>query len=243
MRRRTKTYRKKRSRKYKKPFKKVAKKVRTYVKREIGRQLPNKKVQRKLEEQQFTNLVDVAYVYTLMPSIQQGVGQADRNGNTIRLKKAILRMCVTADNGYPNNFYCDMFIFTMKSGITPPTTGQLVRFLEDGNSAVGYQGRVLDGLRPLNRDLFTVKFRKRKVMGSLVVAGNGPNGGDMARATFTMQKDITSLFAKRWTYEDSANAPTNCNVFISIAGTDMAFQAVRIFGEFTFCVDFEFEDA
>jgi len=240
MARRTKrTFKRKRSYK-RKP--RVSKKVKTYVKREVARQIQNKKTNRELSEVQYSTLLDSSLVYTLLPSISQGDGQGDRTGTGVRLKKAMLRMQCASTNGLVSSHWVDVYIFKMKSGIAPPTASQMVKFLENGNTALGYQGRVLDGLRPVNSDIFTLKYKLRRQLASNY-AGNPGTPINNTPQCFTLKKDITKYFHKIWKYDDVAIAPTNDNLFIGVCATDPQGQVLQIFGEFTLCVDFTYEDA
>lgn len=220
----------------------IAKKVKTYVKKQIASQIQNKKTQRALGEIPFYNLIDPSAVYTLMPSITQGTGDADRAGNAIRIKKAVLRLMASSYAGFVAPFFVDMYVYKMKTGIVPPVLTQTVRFLESGNTATAYDGEPLDGLRPMNKFLFTEKLHIRKRMSS-TTSGTAGTSISSTPPCFTMVKDITHMFKKRWIYDDNVNAPSNENVFISLGGSDMTGQVITPFGEYSFCVDFEYEDA
>lgn len=241
MRKRTKrTFKRKRS--YKRQSSRVSKKVKTYVKREVARQIQNKTTQRAVTEIPYTNILDSGQVYTLLPAIVQGDGQGDRTGTGVRIKKAVLRMSVAATPGLIISQYVDIYIFKMKSGIAPPSSGQMVKFLENGNGSLGYQGRVLDGLRPINADIFTKLMHKRRRLASNYAGQAGTPINNTAE-TFTIVKDITGYFKKTWKYDDVANAPTNDNVFIGVGATNPQGQTTEVYGEYTFCVDFIYEDA
>lgn len=241
---RKRTYKRKRSykRSYSTKKRRVSYSTKRYVKREVSRAIQNKKIQRALDGITYSSLIDNSAVYTLMPSMTQGSGEADRNANKIRIKKAILRATFTSFAGTAAAHYVDIYIFKNKNGITAPTLANMTRFLESANTATGYDGEPLDGLRPVNKYLFTPKMHVRRRLASTT---SGTSGTAIASLppTFNMVKDITKYFKKDWVYDDNTNAVSNENVFIAVGGSNMGSQVIQNFGNYSFCVDFEYEDA
>lgn len=216
----------------------VPKKYKSYVKKEIARQIQNKRTQRLLDQVTYTNVIADTDVYTLMPSITQGTGQADREGNSLRIRKATLRIAAATLTSLTSSQYVDIFIFKMKQGITPPTAAQMAKFMENGNGSVQYSGLPVTRLRPVNKDIFVLK---KKITWLLAAPTTGASGSLRPAAMRSM--DLTSCFKKQWSYDDVAAAPTNENVFIAVGATDVQNQSYQIYGEYSFCVDFEYEDA
>jgi len=221
--------------------KKVSKPVKRYVRTAIARQIPNKKSQRALEESPFGNVLDTSYVHTLLPVIQQGTDDGDREGNRVKLRKAVLRMNVNAYSGTPEAAWIDIYIFKLKSSTALPTTANLQRFLQSGATAVSYLGGPIDGMLPVNKDLFTCYFHKRKACAPQVTGSAGTNIGSIASA-FCWQKNILPYLNKSWAYDDGGTYPTNSQLLIAVVGSDFTGEVVRVVGEFSMVVDYEYED-
>lgn len=221
--------------------KKVSKPVKRYVRAAIAREIPNKKCQRALEEAAFGNVLDTGFVYTMLPVIQQGVTDGDREGNRIKLRKAILRMNVNLYTGTPEAAWIDIYIFKLKSSVALPTTANLQRFLQSGATAVSYLGGPIDGMLPVNKDLFTCYHHKRRAAAPQVTGSSGTNIGSIA-SSFCWQKNVLPYLAKSWTYDDSGTYPTNTQLLIAVVGSDFSGEVVRAFGEFSMVVDYEYED-
>jgi len=224
-----------------KPYlkRRVPKKYKSYVKKEIARQIQNKTTQRLLDQVFYTNVIADTDVYTLMPAITQGDGQADRDGNKVRIRKATMRFAVASLTGIASSSqYVDVFIFKMKQGTTAPTAVQMAKFMENGNGSVQYSGLPVTRLRPINKDIFILK---KKMTFLLAPPTTGANGSLRPAAMRTL--DITDCFKKQWCYDDVATAPTNENLFMAVGATDPQTQSYQNYGKYSFCVDFEYEDA
>jgi len=236
-------YKRKRSFKKKRFYKrsatrKVPKKVRTYVKKVVARQIQNKTTQRAVDQISYTNVIANTDVYTLMPSISQGTGQADRDGNKIRLRKAYLRLSAAAATGLTSSQYVDIYIFKNKYGTAAPSAPDMVKFLENGNATVSYNGLPVNRLRPINPDIFTLK----KKMTLLLAAPTTGASGSLQPTAYRVA-DLTSCFKKIWHYDDVAVGPTDESLFMAVGATDPQNQTYQVYGEYSFCVDFEYEDA
>ena len=239
--RKKKSYKRKRS--YKRPSTRVAKKVKRFVKKYVDRQIEDKRVQSANSEVVYTNTIINTQVYSLMPIIAQGTTDSERTGNVVRLRKAILRLSATA---YDNNIHAhwnDLYIFKKQAGVVAPSAGEMLAFLDNGNTVVSYAGQPLAGLRPVNPFTFIKKMHKRTMLASVQSGGASGSAIGSVKPCFTMVKDITSFFKKRWMFEDATNTPTNENVFIAMGGTDMTGTVAANYGEYSYSVDFYYEDS
>lgn len=235
-----KTYKKKRS--YKRPSSRVPKKVKSFVKKYVARQIEDKRVQSASSELVYSNTLTNVQVYSIIPNINQALTEDGRTGNVVRLKKAILRLSATAYDSNIHAHYADLYIFKKQAGIVAPSAGEMNAFLDNGSTFVAYAGQPLAGLRPVNPFTFIKKLHKRTMLASVVSGTTGTSIGSV-KPTFTMVKDITSYYKKRLVFEDGAAAPNNDNLFIGIAATDMTGQIAANYGEFSYSVDFYYEDA
>lgn len=228
----------KKGKSYKRSATRVPKKLKKYVNRVVARQIQNKTVQRVLDQTIYTNVIANTDVYSLMPSISQGTGQADREGNKIRLRKAYLRLTAATLTGIASSQYVDIYIFKNKYGNAIPTAAEMAKFLENGNSSTSYAGLPVTRLRPVNPDIFTLKKKFTMLLASPTTGASGS-----LRPTGYRVADITSCFKKVWHYDDVAATPTDENLFITVGATDPQNQTFQNYGEYSFCVDYEYEDA
>lgn len=214
--------------------------MKSYVKKTIARAIPNRRIQRTLAEVNADWIILDSDVHTLLPAIQQGDGQADREGTKVRIRKATLRLSYTSYADITAGHFVDLYIFKNKFSVSSPSVTAMERFLQSGNAAVQYTGLPLDGLRPVNEDLFTLKthIRKRCAATNAYVAGTAIGS---VPPMFNIVKDITKYLKKAWVYDDTLNYPTNDNLFICVGCSDMTGQQTNNYGEYTFCVDYEFE--
>nr|AJD07492.1 putative capsid protein [Odonata-associated circular virus-18] len=240
--RKKKTFKRKRS--FKRPSTRVSKKVKRFVKKYVDRQIEDERVQTTPTEVTYSNTLTNAQVISLMPSIGQGVDDSSRTGNVVRLRKAILRLSASAFDNNIHAHWNDLYIFKQQAGIVAPTGAEMNPFLDNGSTAVAYAGHTLGGLRPVNPSTSIKKLHNRTMMASVQSGGASGSAIGSVKPCFTMTKDITSFFKKRWVYEDSTlSTPNNDNVFIGMGGSDMTGQIAANYGEYSYSVDFFYEDA
>lgn len=236
------TYKRKRS--YKRTSK-VSKKVRRYVRKEISRQVENKRSAFSATGVPIYTYITDAQVVTLLPFVSQGTGQGDRTGNSIKIKRASLRLHVYCRSDQPSSSvpkFVDIYIFKYRRTNNAPDAAAMARFLQLGNSATNYDGEPLDGLRPINDDLFKRCYHKRiKMVNSNDLTNQPGYGGINAYSTVI---SCTKWIKKIQKFDDNNAAPTNDNLFLAIGGifTDLS-NTVGTVGEYAFDYDYVYEDA
>lgn len=210
----------------KKATKKVSvskKSLKSTIKKIMNADIELKRQERATSYNNIFNVINDARIVSLMPVLSQGVGQGDRIGNVINLKKAILRINIKDDSTSTianNPLYFDMYIFKFKkNNVTPPTAADMAKFLQNGNGASAYDGNPFAGLRDLNNDLFTLKIHKRFNMIHTFTVNNPSGYGSMV-SNKTVKYDISKYIKNVLHFDDNASiTPINDNLYVAIGCT------------------------
>lgn len=235
--------------KYRRPPAKYRRKVpptvRAYVKSAITRSLEVKKSFLTANQITYKPQIDVGSLQNLLPGIVQGTGQASRVGNSISVKKAVIR-------GVINNFalgaggsptYVDLYII---KSIQSNTVLTMVDFLQVGSSSVDYDGdsRPYSGLLMVNEDSFKPCIHER------FMVYNPANTQTVAYASainpsVTFVYDITPFIKKKLVFNDTTSIPTNDSLYLCLGSTqsDGGNLSGANSGEITWVVEIEYTDA
>lgn len=146
--------------------------------------------------------------------ITQGVGQGERTGNEILLKKWVVRGAFTLNPFVElnptqllgsSNTYVDVFIGYRND--YQPIADSLPDLYQSGNASTSPVGDFTELMEWINKDVYTVLFRKRFKM------GNNSNNNDFSLAK-TFSFDICSKALKnvRLKYNDTLNVVQNAKV-------------------------------
>lgn len=235
---------------------KVSKTVKRYVKHAIAINQENKMQLASESNRPIYNIINDTTIRTLLPNIAQSTGQGDRVGNTIRVK--YLRLCLryrvdqTALPPPAPSFpyipkYTDIYIFKSKlNNFTPPNAAQMAQFLNNGSGNVDYAGRLVDGMRTINTEYFTLcKHIRRMNVNSQTV--NNFSGLDPYPAAVELNYNLTKYVKKIFRFNDTAGQVTNDNLYIAIAMTDIDTIGSPIpgiqQGSWTYLSEITYEDA
>ena len=165
------------------------------------------------------------YTATNFFNLSQGVGQGDRIGNTIKLKRWVIKGLINPSLGRPpvdpaaanvfNPFTyqgtATVMLIKYRNGIAIPTN--IPKLWQDGNIAIDPVGTQIDKLQPVNKDLYKVYWRKTFKLGcsntatnSQATATNWPlfaNNDYKVSATFGL--DVCQYVGRnaKITYEDA----------------------------------------
>lgn len=117
----------------------------------------------------------------LIPGLVQGTGHSQRIGNEVKVSRAYVKGYVnlraydaTANPGYLPvmvKFYLSSYKINNQPDITVSTTFNT--FFESNNSAVGFQGNILDCILTSNKDAWTVHSTKTVKLGASSIYTNG----------------------------------------------------------------------
>lgn len=237
--------------------KSAAKDVRAIAKQVVHSLAENKRANPKIEQDAlvYQTLNTSTQVYDLYPAFFQGIEQGQRVANKIRIMKAKLHLQLHATQITatiaPGPNYFDIYIYKYKPSDSASAVN-LADFLQFGNTAVAYNGnsQIYSGLLEVNKDIFTLKYKKRVKLWNAAeqVAGeNVPNNcyNDVCPSGTSFTVDITKMMKKTLTFNDDVSADTqNDNLFMSIASTavDGRNLGATFVGQFTYATEIEYED-
>jgi len=156
-----------------------------------------------------------------MFNIIQGPGNSERIGNTIKLKRWVIKGTVYSTggltNGGPGNpMQCavvDLY-FGRNRDMTVPFDASLPFFYQDGNSATTPQGELLERCASVNRDNYVIYKHHRVKIGpstsSAVTPAQNNNNNDY-HLSYDFGFDICKLIAKnhKIKFADDAPAPND----------------------------------
>lgn len=243
------TYKKKRA--YK-PRAKMAKKksIRREIRREVARLAENKIIEGTSGNVTFAQSITPSSCYPLIPNISQGTTQGTRVGNKVRVRNAVLRMSLTVSNqsAAVTPTYVDIYIFKYKPMTAYPNnvmpTGSMNNFLQAGSSSTNYSGAISDGLRPVNKDLFTMKYRKRLCMfnPNNTAAFTGATASWNPNRSYNI--NITKYLNKILNYDDANSICTNDSLWFAVGSTqtDGVLYPGLAMGTYNLVVNVEYED-
>jgi len=141
-------------------------------------------------------------------AIAQGAGEGNRIGNSINCTSNIVSGFVQiAGATITSNIYIRMVVLRTKADILP-VNGTLNNLFNFGNNVLPPVGTLMDMIRNINKDYYTVYFSKKVLLGSSdsvtsVLAMNNTMGNCF------FQFDLTKHFGGKITYNDANNTPTN----------------------------------
>jgi len=248
-------YKSKGSRKPLRQNKLKSKSLRRAVKLMVRRQLETKENQETPSAKNIQNYINETNVFSLLPIISQGTGQSGRIGNKISptyftVKVAII--CANMNLIYTgaSSTYFDIYIFKWKGSNQEggaPTSTDMGRFLQNDNSASSYEGLILDGLRPVNSDMFTLIKKKRVCLNNISVTSVATMSGayQSTQPQRTLSFNLTKYIKKTLLYDDSATSIINDNMYIAIGATQCDGQSTVGYasGSYSFFTNMKFKDA
>lgn len=237
------------------PTRKVSKKLRYTIKRVVSRIAETKTKQLTSATINVYQTITNTEVLNLIPAISQGTTQDTRIGNRIKpvrmtVKLALICANINAFSSGASSTYFDIYIFKTKysqQGGIAPTAADMTLFLQNGNTGDSYNGQVLDGLRPVNSDLFTLLAKRRvclnNIANSTILPMNGYYQSTPPQRTFNF--DLTKHLKDTWIYNDNNTNLANDNYYIAIGSTqiDGNFLAANVTGTYQFITDIRYKDA
>jgi len=223
--------------------------IKNLIRREIARNVENKIKDTELAQMNLTQTIDDTHIQQLIPQIGQGTTQSTRIGNRVKVKKFNLRLAITMSNLGANASptYVDVYIFKPKfqtsySGIIPAI--DMTYFLQNDSSSEQYNGAILDGLRYVNSDLFTLCLRRRLLMFNPVTSLSTVAATSSINPNRTLNIDLTKHVKKNLMFDDSVGSCTNDTLYIGIGTTqtDGAIFFTNV-GSYLGLVQMIYEDA
>lgn len=233
---------------------KISKSLRRTVRTIVKRSAETKKNQTTPPVLNIWQSIDAGTIYPLIPALAQGTGQADRVGNRVMPFRMTLRMALIVNNlnlqvTLASPTYFDIYIFKSKSmnmAGGSPTALDMNKFLQFDNSTTAYSGLVLDGMRPVNSDMFNLLYKKRIMLANFT---NNSTSGTIAGITQStnpcrmLYVNLSKHVKKTWIYNDTDNTVQNDNMYIAIGATQANGQALtNPVGSYHYFVDVQYKD-
>lgn len=221
----------------------------------IHRQAENKQIPAQIfRNNRILNILNdnILQVIPLMPNCVQGVGEGERNGNSVTTRKAMLYFSAhmfqisTSANVDPPK-YLDIYIYKFKPS-NDQTAITLGNFLNFGSSSIPYDSSTIpeSGAFPINKDKFILKKHIRKTLWNPNPANTYAQGSRHIMNACAFKMDITKYIKKTIQYNDAVtNLVTNDNLYLSAVYTnndDQAYATNTVVGEFDTLMTYEFED-
>ena len=211
--------------------------IKKLIKREIAKNVENKTFQYLDDVYDIlpsnspgfdANIVPVAPAAGGFLTISQGLGQGQRIGNRIKIKKLTVSGVIIANpynattNPTPAPVQVKVWFFYDKEEWnavpTPQTAGD---FLQFGNTSLGLQNQLYDHSMPINNDRYKVLTTRVFKVG--YASFNGATGGVPLQGYFAnndfklncnFKVDLTKYAIKNVEFRDTATTPTTRGIFM-----------------------------
>jgi len=197
--------------------------------------------------------------YTGYMTIGQGVQQNQRIGNSVKVKRAVLRYILrpngynVSTNPFPAPVVVDMFLG--RTRICPgdqPIAGDMITLFQNGNTSFGPVGNLNDLISETNKDYWTIKKRWQHKIGFADSSGSGSTASQQyfANNDFKMnviqRLDITKHYPKILKFNDGTNQVQGPGLFffyqcLNASGDTNASTVLPC--HITFWIDVQYEDA
>jgi len=197
--------------------------------------------------------------YTGYMTIGQGVVQNGRIGNSIKVKKAVLRY-ILRPNGYdvsnnpaPAPVVVDMFLGRNRvaSG-DQPLAADMNFLFQNGNLSFGPVGNLNDIISETNKDYWTIKKRWQHKIGYSAATGSGAVAANeyYANNDFKLnvikRLDITQHYPKTLKFNDGTNQVQGPGLFLfyqCLSANGGTNGSTVLPCHITFWIDVQYEDA
>jgi len=249
MRKRSRSSSKKSYKKSYKKTKRASKSLKKIVNRAISLRAENKHHQSTSVVRAIDGNIDNNDVLSLIPGIVQGTTDSTRVGNRITVKRLTMKMIINVFNNGASTppTYFDIYIFKQKLRnfyAGAPTGADMLAFLQSNSSSVNYQGNILDGVRPVNEDLFTLCIKKRIMLFNPFSGGSTVAIGTPVAPSRTIKFDLTKHIKKTLIFDDNTGSCTNANLWIAVGSTqsDGSYIFVSV-GQYQYILDISYEDS
>lgn len=244
----------------------VSSAVKTYVKKELHSQIENKCAQVNPGPVSFGNVNESPdfNAFPMAPlslywSINQGVGQGNRIGNIIKVRKTYLSYILyplpydaaTNPNPVPNEIRL-MLGYVRNTPTFAPIAGDIAQLFQSGSTSAAPVGNVKDLISVYNNDFWSIKKSWTHKLG---YANNGGTGNTAVQQSFanndfkmnvTKRLDITKHMPKTCVFNDATATTNTKNLFFmyyAVAASGGTYGAAGLPCRIDYWIDFQYEDA
>lgn len=214
------------SKRSRKTSKKVTKTLKKYVKRAIRSNLETKE----WTQQGYNNSISAntgsgtpGFLLSLMPTISQGTGTAERIGNMIMPTYSMLKIRFNllpynvSTNDVANQWFVKVWIASYKEA-NAASLGYS-SFFQGNSSANGFNNNVSDIMRDVNNDLWTVHATRTKKLGASSAGSliSSSTIYDNSQMNCSMKINLRKFYHKQLKYNDTNTTVTNQNIWFIVA--------------------------
>jgi len=239
--------------------------IKKYVKSTIHRQIENKSFQinggvsfGNVNESPDFNAYPMAPLLGFW-SISNGLGQGNRIGNKIQIRKVMLNYILRPTpydatfNPLPGPSHVQLFLGHIKSAPSAlPASSDVNQLFQSGNSVTAHVGTLRDIISVINTDYWTIKKRWTHKVGYASATGTGGvaaaqyNANNDFKLNVVKRIDITKMLPAKYQFNDNSITPTSKNLFFmfyAVSSTGAAYSATDLPVNIEFWLDYHFEDA
>lgn len=150
--------------------------------------------------------------------IDQGTGQGDRIGNTLRAKNLRFKgyiYSITTEggvSGFPTNV--TMYIGRLKQSVLPPTATQFQNLLQVGDDSIPPTDDNRTSLYSINRDLWNVYYRRTFKIGSSVPTTANAVANNDYKALIHFNVNCTKWLPKLIRFDDTSQGSINTGLYV-----------------------------
>lgn len=241
--------------------------VKKIVNRQIDKNVEDKYVSYTLSNVALCNILNTSWlnigvgILPISPrpsylAISQGTGQANRLGNSIRIKKVYMNLVMwplpyqMTTNANPRPLDIQLIFFKTKgqSSSSPSITD----FFQLGNSNTTFQGTLVDLTRTVNKDKFIYLGQKKYKLGYAEYNGTGTNTAQQGntnndyKMNIITKLDVTKYLNKIYKFNDTDNSPFTNDVYCTISGVNADNSSISgavVPANYTVEVTMTYEDA
>lgn len=158
-------------------------------------------------------------------NIVQGVGEGERIGNKIRIKRVLLKATYfpmpydAVTNSAPIPTDLRVLIVKEKGGVAYNTAPAPTSFFNLGSSVSSPTGDLRDQQLPVNNDLYVVKYDRKVKLGTSVVTSTGTSAINQQYANndYKMNQqltiDVTKMLASTYDFNDNTGNPQGLSLW------------------------------
>lgn len=244
----------------------VSRTVRNYVKKEFARQAENKVVNVEQNNISFGNIVEnsTMHIFPMLPytgylTISPGVGQNQRVGNQVKIRKIMLNYTLnplaynasTNPNPQPVEVLMYLGYLKQEKGVLP-TAFEFTQFFQSGGTSRAPSGNLSDLVADINTDVWTIKKAWRHKLGNANNAGTGNTAAAQSFANndfklnVVRRMNITKYCQKTLRFNDTTNTQSGNNLFFfyqCVAAGGGVFSISTVPAQINFAVNLYYEDA
>jgi len=243
----------------------VSSSVKQYVKRTLHAAIENKCVQ--VNQSTSFGTVNESPEFNAFPmcplatywNINQGVGQGNRVGNVIKIRKVRLNY-ILRPNPYEPTFNVvtkpleiQLLLGYVKN--TPsfvPVPGDIQQIFQAGSATTAPIGTTRDIISVINKDYWVIKKRWTHKIGYASNTGSNPQAAPQffANNDFKLNTniniDLTKYVPKTYTFRDNNSTPTTRGLYMMfqpVYANGNAMASTQVVARFSYMLSVDYEDA